>query len=254
MKTSFSHVLYMVSSDFCLRKLVIVPLTSHEKGLKIKEDRKRDVLNYLSDAVEKRGSIEDFILPAIEEATEEERARIEEVLDELEEEKLITKHDVYLKIFIPRSDEGRKMVKRFAARGILSYSPYWLFIFSVAILWVAVPHLNLGLPSGVEYLLSAYLQGIQNGIIGAGTAGLIGGAVLERAIESFIKWKLLSPSSYNRIVGITKYTVIILVVGWIGYTYFFQSYGVEFSLATVAIFIASLGVAIAYAQFKTRRE
>jgi len=224
------------------------------ESLRIREDVKREVLEYFTGCMEKELVVDNFTISNIAKATGEKEERLEKILAELEEEKLVAKYDVSLGVYMPNVEKGRKFLKEIAARKALSYSLYWLFLLSLAILFIAVPYLDLQLPSGVETLPKAYIQGIQNGVVWAAIVGIVGTWILQQVGRKFIKWRWVSPQSYNQVVEVTKIAAAILVVSWLVFAVLSRTYSFEIALAVATISIAALATAVAYVQLARKKK
>lgn len=221
--------------------------------LRIKEDVKREVLKCLIDSIKKEMVADDFTITNITKVTREKKETIENVLSELEDEKLITKHDISLRIYLPNVEKGHKFLKDIAGRKVLSISLYWLFLVSLAILWIAIPSLELNLPSAQTFA-EMYIQGVQNGIVGSAIAGLVGAYILDKISRVIVKWRLVSAESYNQIVRVMKLAMAILIPSLLAFFALYRTYGSELASAVVMIFIAVMAAAVAYVQLIWKKK
>ncbi len=224
------------------------------ESLKIKEDVKREVLKYFTDSTEKQMILDNFTITNIAKATGEKEERIEGILSELEDEDLITGHDVSLKIYLPNVEKGQRFLKEVASRKVLSYSLYWLFLVSLAILWIAIPNLELQLPSGVQALPEMYVQGVQNGIVYSAIVGLVGSFVFDKISRTLVKWRWVSPQSYDQISQVIKIGTLLLIPSLLVFVTLSRFLGTELASAKVTIFVAVLAVAVAYVQLVWRKS
>ena len=223
------------------------------ESLRIGEDVKREVLEYFTDRMEKEMVVDNFTISNIAKATGETEERLEEILSELEEEKLIAKYNISLGVYMPNVEKGRKFLKEIAARRAFSYSPYWLFLLSLAISWIAVPYLNLQMPAGIETTFTAYTQGIRNGIFLAAIVGIVGGGFLQHVSRKLIRWKWVSPQAYSQVVNVAKIAAGIVIVSWLVFFVMYQTYSFEVALAAATISLGALSAAITYVQIERKK-
>lgn len=223
---------------------------------KIKEDLKREILAYLVHSVRDNKPLENITYSGILDEIDEAPEKIDKAIDELEEDKDITSHDVTLKIYLPTTEDGKDIIKRLAEEEALPYSPYWLMVFSLLIFWVALPYLNLQIPSESvgTTILSAYLGGIKNAIIYSAIVGAVGAQLLKNVFMKKKKIEVLSPILYRNMNDVVKYTIALSVLGAIVYNVLKQDYGFQLTDAALKYFLASLGIALTYVLSRKKRD
>lgn len=230
-------------------------MTSNSRP-RIAEDRKRDLLEYLVRSVRDNTPLEKITYSGILDEIDEAPEKIDKAIEELENDKDITSHDVTLKIYLPTTEEGKDIIKRLAEEEALPTSPYWLMVFSLLIFWVALPYLNIQIPSEFTgtTILSAYLGGIKNAIIYSAIWGAVGAQILKNVFMKKKKIEVLSPILYRNMNDVVKYTIALSVLGAIVYNVLERDYGFQLTDAALKYFLASLGIALTYVLSRKKRD
>lgn len=212
------------------------------------DEIKRDLREYLIHSVRDNTPLENITYSGILKKINETPEKIDKAIEKLEEDKDITSHDVTLKIYLPTTEEGKEVIKRLAEEEALPYSPYWLMVFSLLIFWVALPYLNLQIPSDFTgtTILSAYLGGIKNAIIYSAIGGVVGAQILKSVFIKLKKIEVLSPKLYSNLNNVVKYTIALSVFCAIVYNVLERDYGFQLTNAALTYFIGSLAIAVGY--------
>jgi len=223
---------------------------------RIKEDLKREILAYLVHSVRENEPLEKINYSGILDEMGEDSEKIDKAIEELENENTITSHNVTLKIYLPVTDEGKDVIKRLTEKEALPYSPYWLMGFSLLIFWVAIPYLNIQLPSDFigTSLISSYLGGIKDAIIYSAIVGALGAQLLKNLFMKIKKIEVLSPTLYRNMNDVVKYTIALSVLGAIVYNVLERDYGFQLTDAALKYFLGSLGIALTYVLSRKKRD
>lgn len=223
---------------------------------RIKEDLKRDILNYLYKGIEENLTIEHFTYSEIMNFLDEYSEKMDPILDELEEEKTITSHDISFKIYVPKCEKGDELIERLTAQELLAFSPYWLMVFSLLIFYVFHPYLKFQISQDFEgtTLDSAYKEGIQYAIILSAILGPIGGKFLQVIAWRFKRMQILSPERYNQIYEVAKTTIFISVAILILSVIAADQFGLVIKIDPVTVFLSALAVSIAYVSLQARGD
>ena len=223
--------------------------------MKIKEDLKRAIMEYLEDKTAQK-SAEDLVLSKIAEEVKDDPERVEEALDDLESEKSVARHDIKLEVFLPKTGEGRKKLETLAKRKILTSSPYVAIIIALVVLFLIIPYLELKLPTNVEIdtLLDAFLQGVRSGIVYSGLVGLIGGYIIQNIFSRYLRWKAISIERHEVMMRIVKNAIYMTVGVLIIYWFLLRGLGYEVSLAVITILLNIVTIVVTYIFSKERRD
>lgn len=229
---------------------------SEGKIPRIKEDLKRDILDYLYKGIEENSTIEHFTYPEIMAFLDEYSEKTDPILEELEEEETITSHDISFKIYVPKYEKGDELLERLTAQELLAVSPYWMMVFSLLIFYVIHPYLRFQISQDFEgtTLDSAYKEGIQYAIFLSAIACLMGGKFLEGFIGGLRKMQILSPVRYNQAYEIAKFTALISVAIPILSLLAKDKLGLVIEINLLAVFFSALALSIAYVSLQTRGE
>jgi len=181
---------------------------------------------------------------------------IESILDELEEEKTITSHDISFKIYVPKYEKGDELIESLTAQELLAFSPYWLMVFSLLIFYVIYPYLRIQISQDFAgtTLDSAYKEGIQNAIILSAIVGPVGGKVLLSIAWRFKRMQILSPERYNQMYEVAKTTIFISVAIPILALIAADNFNFVIKIDPLAIFLAALTISMAYVSLQGRGD
>ena len=223
---------------------------------RIKEDLKRDILDYLYKGIEENSTIEHFTYSEIMAFLDEYSEKTDPILEELEEEETITSHDISFKIYVPKCEKGDKLIERLTAQELLAVSPYWMMVFSLLIFYVIRPYLRFQISQDFAgtTLDSAYKEGIQYAIFLSAIACLMGGKFLEGFIGRLRKMQILSPERYNQAYEVAKFTVLISVAIPILSLLAKDNLGLVMKIDILTVFFSALALSIAYVSLQARGD
>ncbi|OGH05843.1 MAG: hypothetical protein A2W22_06755 [Candidatus Levybacteria bacterium RBG_16_35_11] len=214
--------------------------------LKTKEEIKKAVLDYLVNSPSKTKQVENYTLSRISEAVQMDVSKVKEALEELKNDNLVDSREVQLDVYVPKNQDGSKVLTFFAAKGFITYSPYWAVLLGIMMLFIgfSVWGHSLSLPAETTTLIEAYLMGIRNGIVGSFIIGWFGGYIIHEALGKFRRWQLVSEEDYETISSLLKYSFYIFVVLGISYYIISNQLGYRVELTS---FLVLLGVSVASA-------
>lgn len=223
---------------------------------RIKEDLKRDILDYLYKGIEENSTIEYFTYSEIMAFLDEYSEKTDPILEELEEEETITSHDISFKIYVPKYEKGDELIERLTAQELLAVSPYWMMLFSLLIFYVIRPYLRFQISQDFAgtTLDSAYKEGIQYAIFLSAIACLMGGKFLEGFIGRLRKMQILSPERYNQAYEVAKFTVLISVAIPILSLLAKDNLGLVMKIDILTVFFSALTLSIAYISLQARGD
>ncbi len=226
-----------------------------DNKLKIKEDLKRELLDYLVENVDEDTHLEMITLSGLQEHFKVDNDKLSEIISELESEDLINIHDVSFKLFLPANENGDKLHSKLTQDELISFSLAWFTVFSLVLLYVSLPYLNFPLSETFQgiTLLSAYREGIKFAIILSGLAGPIVGAVLIGIVRKLKQTQILTPIVYQRFNTIIKYTISLLIMVEIFLPRLNETIGLNVSDSTVILFLTCLGLSIAYVNLRKEK-
>ena len=221
---------------------------------RIKEDLKRDILDYLYKGIEENSTIEHFTYPEIMAFLDEYSEKTDPILEELEEEETITSHNISFKIYVPKCEKGDELIERLTAQELLAVSPYWMMVFSLLIFYVIRPYLRFQISQDFAgtTLDSAYKEGIRYAIPLSAIVCVIGGKVLQDIAGRLKKMQILSPERYNQTYEIAKITVLISVAIPILSYMLSDRFGYEIKIDLLTIFLAALALSVSYVTLQSR--
>lgn len=206
-----------------------------------KEEAKRRVLDYLESKAVEKSAFEDFTMPKIIAALQDNSKVIERALDELQQENLIEGRHMQVPLYVPTTRTGKGVRKTLAQSGFLTYSPYWATLFALGLLYLAVSYYPSPIKPGSDVINidDAYKSGILAGVFYSGVAALILGYLIRRGVTEFRKWQIVSEEVYELVAKISKYTVY-LSIGLVVAYYIASVYtGYPFE-ATIAVAIIGI--------------
>jgi len=223
---------------------------------RIKEDLKRDTLKYLYKGIEENSTIEHFTYSEIMNFLDQDSDIIDPILEELEEQKTITSHDISFKIYVPKYEKGDELIESLTAQELLAFSPYWLMVFSLLIFYVIHPYLRFQISQDFTgtTLDSAYKEGIQYAIPLSAIMGIIGAKILENIAWRFKRMQILSPERYNQMYEVAKNTIFISIALQILSVIAVDQFNLEIKIDPLAIFLAALPLSMAYVSLQARGD
>lgn len=225
------------------------------KKLKIKEDLKRDLLEYLEENVREDSHLDLVTFSGLHDQFDIDADKLQEIITELEIEDLLDIHDVSFKLYLPKNENGHKLYSRLTSNELISFSSTMFMIFSLILFYVGLPYLNISLPDNFQdtSLLRAFREGIRVAIIYCVVAGPVGGEVLISGVKKLKQMQVLSPKIYHQLNTIIKYTIWLSVGAGIFYPSLSERFSFEATNAAVSLFFASLGLSIAYVTLRKEK-
>lgn len=222
-----------------------------DKIPRIKEDLKRDILNYLVNGIKEKQAMDYFTYSQIIDYLDEPSEKIDPILKELEEENTIKSIDVSFKIYVPESTIGDEFIVDI--KDIAIYSPFWLMVFSLVVFYVSSYYINFKLDENFvgTTLESAYRHGIQYAIIASAIVGSLGGNILQGIGLRLRTMQILSPERYNQMYEVAKNTILISIAIALIYPTAVKKYGIEMTHDAVIIFLSALSLSIAYVSMRS---
>lgn len=203
---------------------------------KVEEDlraAKEDVRDYLEKQAAATGDpkVQTFTVPALKEAlSSHPPERIEEAIQDLNEQDWIDKHDIHVKVVLPASSDGEEILASYAEEGLISASPYMsIFLAGVLTYTALYTYGRVSPPPNPPATSDLFMDAV----LMAAIVLPILGSILATAWSKIRRRKLVSDQLYLAAAHHTRLIVYtsagLLALYWLGSgptTYEFSQAGV----------------------------
>lgn len=188
--------------------------------------------------------VEAYTLSSISESITADSSKVATALSELADEDLVRSRKVRLDVYVPKNQEGFRILSGFASKEYIGYSPYWAIIFAFGLFLATL--LAFG-----NFNNETYAVGVRNGAILSFVVCFVGGGILQNILIEFRRWQLVSEKSYRIISDLIKHSLYVfiplLIVGYLILTYLGRPLE---STAIVGLLGISVACSFGYEQVK----
>lgn len=182
--------------------------------LATKEQVKQRIIEYLRSPQLATQDFRAFTRSQISHSVPAHAETLETALSDLERENVIATRQMNVQVYLPRDERGNNVLMELARTGFLSYSPYWSFLFGLAIVFllIALYPLPIQVPNEVDTVTRAYRSGLMYGIGYSFLGGIIGGYLFQNLMSRFLRWQALYVNNYLIIATIAKRSVYLFIL------------------------------------------
>jgi len=228
-----------------------------DSNVKTKEELKTEIRDYLVNCTDKDVRIKKITYSGILDEIKDKSENIDTALSELEDENVISSHDISLKIYLPNNDTGNNLLKDLAKKELIFISTNWLFLFSLALLYVGSKYfITNSLPDNLvgATVLGAYRSGFEESIVFSAITGIVGAHLLLGLTSKLKQMQILTPELYSDINTIARNTILLSIIGWVGSSFIEKEFGLTIAKEPIAIFALSFGIAVFYSKLRTNNN
>jgi hypothetical protein len=212
--------------------------------LSTKEQIKTAVLNHLKMLPTNNAQVEAYTLSSISESITADSSKVATALSELANEDLVTSRKVQLDVYVPKNQEGFRILSSFASKEYIGFSPYWAIVFVFGLFLVIL--LAFG-----NFPNETYIVGVRNGAILSFLVCFFGGGILQNILIKFRRWQLVSEESYRTISDLIKHSLYAFIPPFIVYYLILTYYGRPLeSTVIVGLLAISVACSFGYEQVK----
>lgn len=203
------------------------------------------VLAYLQERASKgrnldvRGFTEDGICAAVD----EERKFVEKALAELRSDELVRVGHVNVKVFVPDTEQGRRVLKRFAHSGLISASPFLATLLAIGAMIAVVKMMPIEVADAAT-APHAYRNGFISGLVTTALFGLFGAMVIHAGLRRFYRLHAASSETFTFVVRSLQFAAAGLILAVGAYYVGAEALGYVFHQG-VAVAVGSIGAATA---------
>lgn len=215
-------------------------------------------MKHLKSLPQTNAQIEAYTLASISENIKIDSSKVSTALSELESEDAINSRKVQINVFVPKNEEGSRILSSFASKEFIGYSPYWASIFAFAIfiaLLLAYGRFQFQTTSQTETFTDVYSAGVRNGAFLSFLISFTGGAILQIVLTKFRRWQLVSEKSYKLISDLIKHIAYVFVPLFFAVYLMLSYYSISLEPAIIlGMLTVSIAFSSAYEGLKRKRE
>jgi len=213
-------------------------------GPRTREVLKQEVLDYIShQASAPNPRLERLTIPAIADIVlESDLDRVRQAVNDLQTDHQARSITVVQEIILPESDAGKRIRRDIASRMRMGRHTYVAIAVTLVALYFAFPYL---LKEDAPIIVPPYTSGPSRSFMWFVVGGGFLIYLLDEAITRFRIFQIVSEETYADLGRITKYSVALLVLLYVGCYLVFRYVGWEMSASVaVAILIGSVTISI----------